>query len=45
LIHKYNLFLNINAKKLYDLVESLDNIPEVKYKKGFWSIVRILSFE
>lgn len=39
MIHKYKLSLNINAKKLYDLVESIDNIPEVEYKKGFWSIV------
>lgn len=38
-IHKYKLSFNINAKKLYDLVESIDNIPEVEYKKRFWSIV------
>ena len=39
LIHKYNLSININVKKLYDLVESIDNIPEVEYKKGFWTIL------
>ena len=35
LIHKYNLSLNINAKKLYVSVESKDNIPEIEYKKDY----------
>ena len=36
---------NSEANKLYVLADSIDNLPEEEYKKGFWELLKLYNLD